>query len=227
MFIILYSLSKSKKPLGSWVLKEEITKCGESISFATVGRLLKQLDNVGLTRLVQNKGRVLTEKGYYYLEKLRNDLEKKKIEGELKDSIHPKNIMDITELLKIRKIIEKEIIKLVVANATNDDIKQLERTIFLHHTSDESKDKEIPLIDFHALLSEISRNRILDSVLKLLIHEELMLEEKFPDIAKKLREAHHIEQHKQILEAVKKRDLDSAIKHTEEHIQHLIDSVYN
>lgn len=152
-----------------------------------MGRLLKQLDNVGLTRLVQNKGRVLTEKGYYYLEKLRNDLDKKKIEGELKDSINPKNISDITELLKIRKIIEKEIIKLVVANTTNEDIKKLERTICMHHTSDESNDKEVSLIDFYALLSEISRNRILNSVLKLLIHEELMLEEKFPNIEKNYR----------------------------------------
>ncbi|KQL36878.1 FCD domain-containing protein [Psychrobacillus sp. FJAT-21963] len=226
--IALQCLSDSEKPLGSWIMKEKMESLGDSISLASVGRLLKELDGLGWTELVSSQGRILTAKGQRQLEALQIDVERLKIEAEMKEATDPENAQDIIDLLNVRVIIESEVIKSVIENASDEEIGRLEDSVKRHKQCvSMGEDTELLPINFHQVLCTLSCNRFLNSVLKLLIHEELRLEEKFPEIATKLRDAHHLVEHELILEAVKSRDVERAILLTKSHIQKLIQSVTN
>lgn len=226
--IALQCLADSEKPLGSWIMKEKMENLGDSISLASVGRLLKELDGLGWTELVSSQGRILTLKGQRQLEGMQSDVERLKIEAEMKKATDPENAQDIIDLLNVRVIIESEVIKSVIENATDDEIGLLEESVKQHKQCVSiGEDSELLPINFHQVLCTLSCNRFLNSVLKLLIHEELRLEEKFPEIATKLRDAHHLVEHELILEAVKARDVEKAVLLTKDHIQKLIQSVIN
>lgn len=226
MFIALKSLVDSERPLGSWTMKERMESQGSKISLASVGRLLKELDNLGFTELVPGQGRKLTQLGYQQLENMQSDLERKKIEAEMKDATNLENKQDIMKLLQVRKIIEPEVVKLIVEEATDYDIEKLARSVEEHKCGlAEGKNVELLPINFHQVLSDISCNRFLNSVLKLLIHEELQLETEFPRIAAKLREAHHLAEHELILSSLRDRNAELAVYYTKQHIQKLIDSI--
>lgn len=224
----LQCLSDSEKPLGSWIMKEKMQNLGDSISLASVGRLLKELDGLGWTELISSQGRILTVKGQRQLEGMQSDVERLKIEAEMKKATDPENAQDIIDLLNVRVIIESEVIKSVIEYASDEEIGLLEESVKQHKQCVSiGEDSELLPINFHQVLCTLSCNRFLNSVLKLLIHEELRLEAKFPDIATKLRDAHHIVEHELILEAVKARDVEKAVLLTKDHIQKLIQSVIN
>lgn len=227
-FIALKCLSDSEKPIGSWIMKEKMEKLGDSISLASVGRLLKELDGLGWTELVSSQGRILTIHGQRQLEVMQNDFERLKIEAEMKKATDSENAQDIIDLLNVRILIESEVIKSVIENASVEEIGRLEDSVKQHKECVRiGGDSELLPINFHQVLCTLSRNRFLNSVLKLLLHEELRLEEKFPTIATKLRDAHHIVEHELILEAVKARDVERAVFLTKDHIQKLIQSITN
>lgn len=226
MFIALKLLADSERPLGSWTMKERMESRGGEISLASVGRLLKELDILGFTELVPGQGRMLTQLGFEQLEAMQSELERKKIEAEMKDAAKFENKQDIIKLLQVRKIIEPEVVKLIVKEATDHDIEQLARSVEMHQCGlAKSSDVELLPINFHQVLSDLSCNRFLNAVLKLLIHEELCLESQFPSIAAKLREAHHLAEHELILSALKDRNAELAVHYTKQHIQKLIDSI--
>ena len=177
-------------------MKEKMESLGDSISLASVGRLLKELDGLGWTELVSSQGRILTAKGQRQLEALQIDVERLKIEAEMKEATDPENAQDIIDLLNVRVIIESEVIKSVIENASDEEIGRLEDSVKRHKQCvSMGEDTELLPINFHQVLCTLSCNRFLNSVLKLLIHEELRLEEKFPEIATKLRDAHHLVEH--------------------------------
>lgn len=225
-YVILYCLSKTDIPLGSWILKEKLLQMGVNLSLASIGRYLKSTDNQGYTTLIKNQGRKITKFGLKYLKNLEENIKRKKIGSEVEQAATPESKQDIINLLKVRKVIEVEVVKSIINNDVTDGIKMLRESVESHlKCVEEGKDPKDLAIHFHQILSELSCNRFLTSVLNLLIYEELMLEAKFPEIAEKLKDAHHIIDHKRILDAIRKRNLPNAIYHTEKHIDNLINSV--
>lgn len=226
LFVALTCLANSSKPLGTWLLKERMEDLGVNISLASVGRLLKEMDRLELTVKRNSKGRVLTEIGALEFEKMRSNFERQQIEHEVKEATDTESPEDIIDLLKARLLIEPEIIKLIVERSSEKEIKLLEETVTIHDTFvRENKDVHTLPMNFHYLISELSCNRFLGAMLKLLIHEELKLEEKFPVIAQKLRQAHHLSEHKLILDAIVVRDSEKAVNFSKLHIQKLIECI--
>ncbi|KGR89659.1 hypothetical protein CD30_16025 [Ureibacillus massiliensis 4400831 = CIP 108448 = CCUG 49529] len=226
LFIALNCLANSDKPLGTWILKERMEELGVSISLASVGRLLKEMDRLELTEKKNSLGRILTEVGFLELERMKSLVERQQIEHEVKEATDAENPQDIIDLLKVRLLIEPEIIKQIVGHASIEDIQLLQETVCVHdkYVREKIEVNTLPM-SFHSIVSDLSCNRFLGAMLKLLIHEELKLEEKFPDIAQKLRQAHHLDEHKLILDAILSRDSEKASYYSKMHIQKLIDCI--
>jgi len=60
---LLKSMLGRQNPLGSGTACEMLAKAGFQISEATVGRLLKTMDNKGYTTRIGFQGRMLTDQG--------------------------------------------------------------------------------------------------------------------------------------------------------------------
>nr|WP_106779524.1 FCD domain-containing protein [Lysinibacillus timonensis] len=226
LFVALHCLANANKPLGTWILKEKMEELGVNLSLASVGRLLKEMDRLDLTVKVNSQGRVLTDQGVLEFERMRLNMERQQIEEEVKEATDTASPQDIIDLLTARLLIEPEIIKDIIEHAAEEEIKLLEETVKIHDTYvREQKEVNTLPMNFHILISELSCNRFLGAMLKLLIHEELKLEEKFPKIAHKLRQAHHLDEHKLILEAIVSHDVEKAIYFSKMHIQKLIDCI--
>lgn len=224
-YVILQCLTKTDKPLGSWVLKERLSHMEVNLSLASIGRYLKVLDYEGLTKLVQSQGRKITSSGLNYLNKLEGDIKRKQIGSEMEQAANPESKQDIIDLLHVRKIIEVEVVKSIINHGASG-VTKLENSVESHlQCVKKGDDPDLLAINFHQILSDMSCNRFLKSVLNLLINEEMMLEEKFPEFAEKLRDAHHIVDHECILKAIKEQNLEEAIYYTENHIENLIKSV--
>ncbi|BDH60941.1 GntR family transcriptional regulator [Lysinibacillus sp. PLM2] len=226
LFIALNCLANSDKPVGSWILKERMEELGVNISLATVGRLLKEMDRLELTEKRNSLGRILTEAGVLELERMKQLMERQQIEHEVKEATDAENPQDIIDLLKARLLIEPEIIKQIVSHASIENIQLLKDAVCEHdkYLREKIEVSTLP-INFHSIVSDLSCNRFLGAMLKLLIHEELKLEEKFPEIAQKLRQAHHLDEHKLILDAILNRDTEKAVYYSKMHIQELIECI--
>lgn len=226
-YIILKVLSGSKVPLGSWILKEKLGDYELDLSIASVGRLLRELDNKGFTRLVKNQGRLITEKGMNYFTTVNQDMARFNIEREVIEASNPNSPKQFLELIHARKIIEIETARLAAIHATEEDIEKLENSIQTHsdHISHHEEDSPKVGCNFHELIGQASHNRFLWSVLKLLIHEEMELEEKFPYPATSIQGLHYIQDHQDILKAIKERNEEQVTILMEKHMNKLIEEI--
>jgi hypothetical protein len=227
-FLLLRILKLSDKPVGSWILKERMAESEVNLSLATIGRLLKELDQKKYTRLISSQGREITSNGKVFLTKLERNITRFGIENEVMQASNPNSYEEIIDLLHARKAIEVETIRLAVLNATKEDIELLEQSIASHKDCmNKGNGPGVLAINFHVIVAEISCNRFLSSALKLLIHEEIEMERKFPELASQLRAAHHIFDHKLIVETVKEQNVEKAMRYMSGHMDKLIQSISN
>lgn len=225
-FVLLKIIKMAEGPVGSWILRERMIDYQIDISLATIGRLLKELDQKKHTKLIQSQGREITSEGIKYLERVEEGVTKYELQFEVMQASTPTNHREIIDLLRARKLIETATIRQVVQNATEKDIELIEQSISSHiDCVEHGKEPGIAAINFHALLADLSCNRFLSSALKLLIQEEVEMERKFPEIAEKLRAAHHIVDHQLIVNAIKQRDVEKAAHYMCEHLDKLISSI--
>jgi len=70
---ILKILSEAEEPLGAVYLSTVLSK-KYAVSQSTIGRKMLKMDYQGYTKKVKNTGRVLTDKGREFLERLENKL---------------------------------------------------------------------------------------------------------------------------------------------------------
>src|SRR5690625_5055071 len=75
-FLLLKNLAKSEEPLGSWILRVLLEMQGIDLGTATIGRHLKNMDSKQYTKLVGNKGRVITSKGRTHLKSISEQFER-------------------------------------------------------------------------------------------------------------------------------------------------------
>lgn len=225
-YIILKILVDSKNPLGSWNLKEKLAEYDIEVSVASIGRFLKILDQRGFTKPYKNQGRVISEEGIVFLHAIEEELNRFTIEKEFLEASKPKNQEELLKLMHARIVIEVETARLAALYATPENIKQIELS-FQEHCAHVSQNLQLTEVGchFHELVAQASQNRFLSAALKLLIHEEIEMEKTFPFLKTNSQGEHYIQDHKEILEAIKSRDTDKATKIMESHMRKLIQAI--
>jgi len=127
------------------------------------------------------------------------------------------------EIYDIRSVLEPYLIELVCKNVTDNELEKLEKIIkegisYLHSSKDNKLEKILNVNKrFSMQLYKIGGNKRLCVILSSLY--ENILHYRIFNLKNITYEKRSIEEHGEILEALKKRDVKSAIKMTRKHIE--------
>ena len=215
---ILEQIDKSKTPVGASSLALNL-----NTSQATIGRKLQELEFQGYLEKMSNKGRVITEKGKAHYRQLKaRELRDLRV-NELVTGSLVNSESDLLDILQVRRLLEREIVRLAASRITRDECKTLEKILsdqrleIKYGSLGDQQD-----LEFHTLLGRISGNRILGRMLNLLVTQSLAYLE-FSFISKKFSTT--VKDHEDILDALARKDPDSAAQAMVKHIDRIIGDV--
>jgi DNA-binding FadR family transcriptional regulator len=225
-YLLLKYLAQSHHPIGSWVLKVMLELNDLEVSTATIGRILKNLDTKQYTELVDSQGRVITEKGIAYVNKLSERVEREYLQKKLIHASQPKNLDELLDLLRARKALECETARLAASRAASEDIASIEKAMLRHEDAVLNKnDPTATALDFHKKVAVASKNRFLIAALDILIYEEVKLESQFTELITRERGDEYAKQHRLIMEAIKQQRPKEASALMGIHLDTLIEAI--
>lgn len=194
---ILSGVYKERDELREITLGEEL-----GVSRTPVREALRQLELEGLVTIVPNKGAYVT-------------------------GITPKDVHDI---YKIRSMLEGLCARWATEHITDRQIEELEEIILLSefHLQKKSGEKaeQVSELDgkFHRVLYEASNSRILEHVLSD-FHKYVQMARTM-SVGAKERALRSIEEHREILEAIKAKDADKAEELANGHIMKVMANLH-
>lgn len=226
---ILSHIYNSNSPVGSSML---YLLLGDRyfIKQATIGRKLQELEHKGYLEKRQNKGRVLTEEGKEYLAKLEMEANARKRNRQFLEAIKPENKSNLIDMLVARRALESEIIQLACDNIREEDFGKLSSYINRQEESlvqnEGSTRATYESVGFHLYIAKIAGNKVMEHLLNIIL-SKFSLSEAVVYIRKEIARSleAQLEGHKNILELLKKRDKEGALKAIVDHINMLIDDV--
>ncbi|UCZ53872.1 FCD domain-containing protein [Bacillus shivajii] len=225
-YLLLKKMAESETPLGSWVLKAMLEENGLDVSIATVGRILKALDAKKHSKLIDNQGRILTEKGEHHVTNLTEEVERMMLHNHLMKASKPQDLAELHDLVLARKTIECETARLAAIRAEPHHLDALYQSIHQHeHDVSNKKDPNPIACDFHEKVAEASKNRFLIASLNILIYEEIKLEAKISDLVTRERGEEYGNHHQLIADAIKNKDPELAVKQMNIHMDTLIRAI--
>ncbi len=218
LYCLLKFIGESDNPVGSGSACLALCNAGHQVSEATCGRLLRELDERGLTEKIGFKGRVLTSAGRDYLHTLVQEKKRYQFSQQLAKLVRSRNKEELLDILVARKAIERELARLAALKINNEQCRSLERTVNLSLNSDQNVEESD--LSFHNAITEIAGNRVLKAALNL-IRQDAQLS---PVLVYIRRQVHSkvFADHFQIFKAVASRNPDAAEKAMVEHIENLI-----
>lgn len=221
---ILNIIAKKLGPIGSGTLSKELRAANIHISEATVGRILSDLDEQGLTEKVGYQGRTLTAKGLARLENLKKEKNRHMYSKELISVLREKGRDSLLDVLVARRAIEREIARLAALNATDAEIRQLiavereqEQRLGEGGTSAQED------VQFHRLIAKAAKNKVLEAAMEL-IRQDAQLSPVLEYIRKEVHSLIAVD-HKKIMEAIANRDPVAAEDAMVQHIENLMKDV--
>ncbi len=194
---ILSGVYKEHDELREVVLGEEL-----GVSRTPVREALRQLELEGLVKIVPNKGAYVT-------------------------GISPKDVKDI---YKIRSMLEGLCVRWATEHITEAQMTELEEVVLLSEfymkKKPEERAEQISSLDgkFHQILYEASDSRILEHVLSD-FHKYVKMARTI-SVGSKERAEKSIEEHKEILEAIRKRDAVLAERLSNQHVMHVMENLH-
>jgi len=194
---ILSGVYREKEELREITIGEEL-----GVSRTPVREALRQLELEGLVKIIPNKGAYVT-------------------------GITPKDVKDI---YKIRSMLEGLCARWATEHITEAQMTELEEIILLSefHLKKQSGEcaGQVSEFDgrFHKVLYEASNSRILEHMLSD-FHKYVKMARRM-SVGSKERAEKSIEEHKEILEAIKKKDADLAEEMANRHIMNVIANLH-
>jgi GntR family transcriptional repressor for pyruvate dehydrogenase complex len=133
---------------------------------------------------------------------------------------------DIIDIFSIRKMIEPEVAQLASANATPEEIAELEE--LLKEQEEEIAGGKLPIqtdTDFHHLLARMSRNRVLERLLLALVDLLRRTRENYLQTSERMGRS--LRGHREILKAIKKGQGRVARQAMRRHLEDVEHAVFN
>lgn len=222
---VLMLLSDASAPIGATSLQYSLTKDGLRVGEATVGRLLRRLDERGITRKHGKLGRTLTSAGQTYLQGLLRERDRRASGLEFLSALDTESPGMVLDALVGRRAIERETAALAAIRATKADVMALQRIQADHDRSKVEGGKAVlENREFHLAIARIGGNRVLETALELLLNE-FALSEHVVHVREVAGAQFGIE-HPRIIDAISVRDPSRAATAMAEHINQIIRDVY-
>jgi len=226
LFLIGRSMGDSDVPLGAWTLKEKLEQCGIDCGTATVGRYLKELDSKGMTTRKSNQGRVLTEEGKIWVEQTRDNVLRAQMHNKSSRALRVDNYSDLLDLIRARKAIEVEGVRLAANCATSEEVTKLKNSVMIHYRYvAEGRDPTEPALEFHSILAAMSHNRFIKTMFDMLVFEERRIEDEMDQLLTRERGDIYVVEHDDILKAVAEKNEEQAAALMEQHLDALLSAV--
>ncbi len=224
VYEILTILDEKLEPLGSGQLSQFMYTKGFSISEATVGRILSQLDKKNITEKLGFQGRVITEVGKEKLIQMRSVQQRRKFGDQFIEILESRKEKDLLDILVARKAIERELARLAALYSTEAEIQLLEAV--LAEQQEFSIQKQLTSehdVKFHQTIAIAGKNKVLAAAMDLIRHDAQLspiLEYIRTQVGGEL-----VVGHGEIVKAIKLRDPDQAEQAMIKHIESLIQDV--
>ena len=222
--LVLSFLSVAKEPEGAGAIRDCPKEQGFQLGEATVGRILKQLDNQGLVERVGFQGRVLSEKGQDYLANLLSMREKKESLRNFGQFLFTDEGTHVRDILVARRALESEAAALAADNATEEDLESMERALReMESLLASNQSMAVTDVKFHEAISRASKNRIIETALRVIRHggQDSSIVEKLRNTAGSVIG----KDHKEIFEAIKGRDGKKARTAMTRHLNSILDDL--
>ena len=217
---MLAILGQAVQPVGCGAISTVLQQRGRVISEATVGRILRDFDQLGLSDKTGYQGRTLSMKGKNRL----LDLEHKK--KSLQWGITFANMLnghtkkELLEILVARRAIEGELAFLAAQHPVPTDVEQLTEILKRQKKAAEAGGEASQEdVEFHALIAKMASNRVLSAAIGL-IRQDTQLSPVLEYIRKNVHGMVFID-HKNIFAAIKKSQPQAARKAMVQHLDNL------
>ncbi|MFW5789821.1 MAG: FCD domain-containing protein [Halanaerobiaceae bacterium] len=218
---IMSIIEAREGPVGSGVISQQISRDFDSFSEATIGRVLRRLDQRGFTEKEPYRGRNLTDKGKSALQEYRLDKKMKKEINEFLDLTKVERRQELLDMLIARRAIEREIVKIAAPKITEKEVQKLKAIIEKHHQDfNQGGNYNDGDKNFHLKLAEIAGNSFLEASLKMIRNNENYspaLEQMRTIVGSKI-----VDDHSQILSALESGSPDRAEKAMVNHLDNII-----
>ncbi len=221
---LLTIIRDSAQPVGCGYISQVLQNKGHSISEATVGRMLRDLDNHGYTDKAGFQGRSLSAKGLARLEELENKRKSLEWGIEFASALRGHSKAQLLEVLVARRAIESELAYLAARNRSEADAAQLGAILQRQREAlDAGGGAAQEDVEFHALIARMAGNRILGAAIAL-IRQDTQLSPVLEYIRRRVKSAVYID-HQRIAEAIAAGQADLARELMTEHINNLMKDV--
>ncbi len=225
-YMILDYMSRSKETVGSWALRVMLEYRGVSISVASVGRALIELDSKGYTESISTKGRIIAAKGREFLEEKKNLVEHELLQKRLLKSVTPQDYSELLDLVRARRSLEAESARLAAKRATDQEKKQLLASLNNHITKVACGiDPTNEAFDFHIKVAEASHSRFILATINLLIYYNEQLEYNFPYLVTRELGTQYNQDHQAIAEAIFQGEPAEAEKAMRLHMTNILEAL--
>ncbi len=221
---MLTIIRDSAQPVGCGHISRLLQSDGYIISEATVGRLLRDLDDQNLTEKAGFQGRSLSARGLSRLDELENKQRSLAWGAEFASALRGHTKEQLLEVLVARRAIESELAYLAAANRSEAEAAQL-REILEGQRQALAAGGGAPQedVDFHALIAAMAGNRVLGAAIAL-IRQDTQLSPVLEYIRRQVKSAVYID-HKRLTEAIAAGRADEARAAMTEHLNNLIQDV--
>ena len=224
-FQILQAVAASRRPLGSWGLKDVLTQAGTPVSEATAGRLLRELDQRGLTERQGFRGRRLTAAGQARLQALQEEKQSASAERAFMQTLRARSKEDLLEILEARRAIEGEVARLAAMRATPAQIQEMEALVDQHAAEVAARMTGWQEdLGFHRCLARAARNKVLYAASEL-VRQDGQLSPVLEHIRARVGGV-MVADHRTILQKVKAKDAAGAEAAMGQHIDNLMRDVH-
>ncbi len=219
---LLQVIANSPEPLGARELGRRIKAGDRPLSESTVNRLLRWLDEQGLTRSMDGRGRVVSEAGRALAQRAAAEHTWHQQLG----AMEIRTLQDVRDLLITRRGVEREIVREVAASVSEEDLGQLQLVIEEYersvHADEQRRDVSI---NFHKALASTVENSMLRAVAMVVFDHRFDMLEHVLDMVTAGRGTtmHSVHEHEEIMQAIRAGDPDAAEAAMVRHINRLID----
>lgn len=219
---VLQLIQGAPEPLGAGALRWGLQQRGFSLSEATVGRLLGDLEAQGYLEKDRNKGRRLTPEGRKHLALLEQASARDSAARDFVDSVLSQDRDRILELLEARRAVEQETARLAAQHATEEDVEDLRRSVQVLETQAlEGRGVSEEDTRFHRILARAGGNRLLAAAVDLLRQNPFYARE-LEIIRREVGRGQNPD-HRRILEAVEQHDPELAELAMRRHLDNLME----
>lgn len=228
LFFTILKLIKDSNGIGASKVQKGLIGHGIKVSQSSVGRYLKEMENDGYIKKNDHKGRILTKKGYEAILKRETIDEYSTVQNAFIELLNKTGNQKMLDYLNVRKTIETEAIRLAAVKITYDELDKIEcimrKQLTLYNKyGNKIQNNEIPQsmgdldCEFHFNIVQASKNKYLEKFF-LMLEMSSRTQELYACVS-----GLKIEEHINIFEQLKKRNVQKSVECMAQHIDNVIE----